>query len=366
MKILFINSVCSIGSTGRICTDLAQKYESEGNEVKIAYGRSGTVPEQYQKYAVRIGSDMDCKLHAIQTRLFDIHGLGSRKATAKFLQWAEAYQPDLLWLHNIHGYYINVEMLFAWIKKHPEMQVKWTLHDCWAFTGHCSHFTAVKCEQWKSHCSYCSQLRRYPKCYAMSNVGRNFERKKAAFTGVPNMKLIVPSHWLEGLVKQSFLKEYPIEVVYNTIDTNIFKPTPSDFRKRYGLQGKKIVLGVASVWDERKGLNDFIKLAQMLDDHYVIVLVGLTEKQIKQMPKKILGIKRTNSTRELAAIYTAADVFVNLTYEDNYPTVNLEARACSLPIVTYNAGGSPEAAGKNACIVEVGNIEEIIACIEKY
>lgn len=180
------------------------------------------------------------------------------------------------------------------------------------------------------------------------------------------MKLIVPSHWLEGLVKQSFLKEYPIEVVYNTIDTNIFKPTPSDFRKRYGLQGKKIVLGVASVWDERKGLNDFIKLAQMLDDHYVIVLVGLTEKQIKQMPKKILGIKRTNSTRELAAIYTAADVFVNLTYEDNYPTVNLEARACSLPIVTYNAGGSPEAAGKNACIVEVGNIEEIIACIEKY
>lgn len=200
----------------------------------------------------------------------------------------------------------------------------------------------------------------------MSNVGRNFERKKAAFTGVPNMKLIVPSHWLEGLVKQSFLKEYPIEVVYNTIDTNIFKPTPSDFRKRYGLQGKKIVLGVASVWDERKGLNDFIKLAQMLDDHYVIVLVGLTEKQIKQMPKKILGIKRTNSTRELAAIYTAADVFVNLTYEDNYPTVNLEARACSLPIVTYNAGGSPEAAGKNACIVEVGNIEEIIACIEKY
>ena len=348
MKILFINSVCGIGSTGRICTDLAQKYESE---VKIAYGRSGTVPEQYQKYAVRIGSDMDCKLHAIQTRLFDIHGFGSRKATAKFLQWAEAYQPDLLWLHNIHGYYINVEMLFAWIKKHPEMQVKWTLHDCWAFTGHCSHFTAVKCEQWKSHCSYCSQLRRYPKCYAMSNVGRNFERKKAAFTGVPNMKLIVPSHWLEGLVKQSFLKEYPIEVVYNTIDTNIFKPTPSDFRKRYGLQGKKIVLGVASVWDERKGLNDFIKLAQMLDDHYVIVLVGLTEKQIKQMPKKILGIKRTNSTRELAAIYTAADVFVNLTYEDNYPTVNLEARACSLPIVTYNAGGSPEAAGKNACII---------------
>ena len=299
-------------------------------------------------------------MHAIQTRLFDTHGFGSKKATAKFLQWAETYHPDLLWLHNIHGYYINVEMLFTWIKKHPEMQVKWTLHDCWAFTGHCSHFTAVKCEQWKSRCSYCSQLRRYPKCYAMSNVGRNFDRKKAAFTGVSNMELIVPSHWLEGLVKQSFLKEYPVEVVYNTIDTNVFKPTPSDFRERYGLQNKKIVLGVASVWEERKGVNDFIKLAQRLDDNYAIVLVGLTAKQIK-----LLGIKRTNSAKELAAIYTAADVFVNPTYEDNYPTVNLEAKACGLPIITYNAGGSPEAAGKSAYIAEVGNIEEVMAYIEK-
>lgn len=145
MKVLFINSVCGIGSTGRICTDLAQQLEAEGNEVKIAYGRKGTVPEQFQKYAVRIGTDFDCKMHAIQTRLFDTHGFGSKRATKEFLKWAEEYKPDLLWLHNLHGYYINVEMLFDWIKKHPEMQVKWTLHDCWAFTGHCSHFTMVKC-----------------------------------------------------------------------------------------------------------------------------------------------------------------------------------------------------------------------------
>lgn len=365
MKILFINSVCGIGSTGRICTDLAQKYESEGHEVKIAFGRSGIVPKPFKKYSVRVGTDLDCKLHALQTRLFDTHGFGSKKATAKFLQWAETYHPDLLWLHNIHGYYINVEMLFAWIKKHPEMQVEWTLHDCWAFTGHCSHFTAVGCEQWKSRCEHCPQLRRYPACYTKGNVSRNYDRKKAAFTGVSNMKLIVPSHWLESLVKQSFLQEYPIEVAYNTIDTNVFKPTPSDFRERYGLQNKKIVLGVASVWEERKGLNDFIKLAQILDDSYAIVLVGLTEKQIKQMPERILGIRRTNSPQELAAIYTAADVFVNPTYEDNYPTVNLEAQACGLPIVTYNAGGSPEAAGKRACIVEVGKIDGLIVCIEK-
>ena len=366
MKVLFINSVCGIGSTGRICTDLAQQLEAEGNEVKIAYGRKGTVPERFQKYAVRIGTDFDCKMHALQTRLFDTHGFGSKHATEKFLQWAEEYKPDLLWLHNLHGYYINVEMLFDWIKKHPEMQVKWTLHDCWAFTGHCSHFTVVKCEQWKSHCSYCSQLRRYPACFAMSSVSKNFERKRRAFTGVKNMTLITPSKWLADLTRQSFLKEYPVEVHYNTIDTNIFKPTPSDFRKRYGLQDKIIVLGAANVWEDRKGLFDFYKLAEMLDDRYVIELVGLSEKQIKDLPKNIKGIQRTNSPQELAAIYTAADVFVNPTYEDNYPTVNLEAEACGTKVITYDTGGCKETIHlKESCVVPVGSVEEVLQIIQK-
>ena len=346
MKVLFINSVCGIGSTGRICTDLAQQLEAEGNEVKIAYGRKETVPEQFQKYAVRIGTDWDCKMHALQTRLFDTHGFGSKQATKKFLQWAEKYKPDLLWLHNIHGYYINVEMLFAWIKQHPEMQVKWTLHDCWAFTGHCSYFTAVKCTQWKSKCSNCAQLRRYPACYAMSSVSRNFERKCKAFTGVKNMTLITPSKWLADLVKQSFLKEYPVEVHYNTIDTTIFKPTPSDFRERYGLQDKIIVLGVANVWEERKGLNDFYKLAQMLDDRYAIVLVGLNEKQIKELPKKIKGLQRTNSLQELAAIYTAADVLVNPSVEETFGMTPVEAQACGTPSIVYDDTACAEVAAK--------------------
>lgn len=352
MKVLFINSVCGIGSTGRICTDLAQQLEAEGNEVKIAYGRKGTVPEQFQKYAVRIGTDFDCKMHAIQTRLFDTHGFGSKHATKEFLKWAEEYKPDLLWLHNLHGYYINVEMLFDWIKKHPEMQVKWTLHDCWAFTG---------------HCSYCSQLRRYPACFAMSSVSKNFERKRRAFTGVKNMTLITPSKWLADLTRQSFLKEYPVEVHYNTIDTNIFKPTPSDFRKRYGLQDKIIVLGVANVWEDRKGLFDFYKLAEMLDDRHVIVLVGLSEKQIKELPKNIKGIQRTNSPQELAAIYTAADVFVNPTYEDNYPTVNLEAQACGTKVITYDTGGCRETIkDNNSCIiVDTGKIIDVLSYIKR-
>ncbi len=345
MRVLFINSVCGIGSTGRICTDLAQQLESEGNEVKIAYGRKGTVPEQFQKYAVRIGTDFDCKMHAIQTRLFDTHGFGSKRATKEFLKWAEEYKPGLLWLHNLHGYYINVEMLFDWIKKHPEMQVKWTLHDCWAFTG---------------HCSYCSQLRRYPACFAVSSVSKNFERKRKAFTGVKNMTLITPSKWLADLTRQSFLKEYPVEVHYNTIDTSIFKPTPSDFRERYGLKDKFIVLGVANVWEDRKGLFDFYKLAEMLDDKYAIVLVGLSEKQIKDLPKNIKGIQRTNSPQELAAIYTAADVFVNPTYEDNYPTVNLESQACGTPVITYDTGGCRETLyTDHMVLVETGNVNRL-------
>lgn len=435
MRVLFINSVCGVGSTGRICTDLAQQLEAEGNEVKIAYGRKGTVPEQFEKYAVRIGTDLDCKIHALQTRLFDTHGFGSKHATKKFLEWAENYNPDLLWLHNIHGYYINVEMLFDWIKKNPEMQVKWTLHDCWAFTGHCTHFTVAKCEQWKKQCTHCSQLHQYPACFGRGSVRKNFERKESVFTGVKNMTLITPSKWLANLTRESFLKEYPVEVHYNTIDTSIFQPTASDFRERNCLQDKMIVLGVANVWEGRKGLLDFYKLAQMLDSKYAIVLVGLNEKQIRNLPQNIRGLQknicsqevavsytvteltaktyaektldvelskfhayekkedknctqfttqsdnvvisqnvnalykaitgdiydcnnrkklggcrivcipRTNSPKELAAIYTAADVFANPTYEDNYPTVNLEAQACGTRVVTYDTGGCRETVG---------------------
>lgn len=362
MKILFINSVCGIRSTGRICTELAGKYEADGHEVKIAYGRE-SVPEKYQKYAVRIGTEWDNKISAIHTRVTDRHGFANKKATYKFLKWADEYDPDLLWLHNIHGYYINIELLFDWIKSRSLMQVKWTLHDCWAFTGHCSYFTVIQCECWKSHCQVCPQKKRYPSSYLCDNSFLNFERKKNAFTGVRNLTLITPSKWLANIVKESFLKEYPVEVVYNTIDTNVFKPTPSDFRKQFGLENKKIILGVASIWDQRKGLEDFLKLAERLDDDYVIILVGLSNKQMKNLPKRIKGIRRTNSAKELAAIYTASDIFLNLTYEDNFPTVNLEAKACGIPIITYDTGGSPESAGENSIVIPVGDINAVVNSI---
>lgn len=358
MKVLLINAVCGTGSTGKICAEIAQKYESEGHEVKIAYGRHSYVPEKYQKYAVRIGTDIDVKFHALYTRITDKHGLASKQATKKFLTWAEAYSPDILWLHNIHGYYINYELLFAWIKKHPEIEVKWTLHDCWSFTGHCPHFTAVECNKWKVQCSDCPETKMYPASNIMDNSLDNYKRKKRAFCGVRNMTIITPSKWLANLVKESYLKEYPVEVVYNTIDTNMFKPTESSFRKEHGIENKKIILGVANVWNARKGFGDFIKLATLISNDYVIVLVGLDEKQLKNLPNNVIGIMRTDGQKELAGIYTAADVFVNLTYEDTYPTVNLEAKACGTPVITYRTGGSVESVDENN-IIEVGDISSL-------
>ena len=406
MRVLLVNVVCGAGSTGRICADLARKFIANGDEVRIAYGR-GTAPEDLRSIARRIGTDWECRLHGLSTRLFDTHGFGSKYGTSEFLKWAEDFKPDLLWLHVIHGYYLNVEMLFQWIKEQPQLQVKWTMHDCWSFTGHCSHFVMTNCQQWKTHCLHCPELREYPSCYGPGAVRRNFDRKRRAFSGVKNMTILTPCRWLADLVKESFLKEYPVEVHYNTIDQSIFKPTPSDFRQRFNLQEKHMVLGVSSVWDKTKGLHDFIKLAQMLDGRYALVLVGMPEKLIRSFPKFIPGLRRinpeqepaavyatspeethapcepavmmensmvirqgvdalyeaitgckwmersgagaklvciprTHNQQELAEIYTAADVFVNPTYEDTYPTVNLEALACGTRVVTYDTGGCRE------------------------
>lgn len=428
-RVLFINSVCGIRSTGRICIKLAESLEAEGYEVKIAYGRE-SVPVEYQKYAVRVGNKWDNCAHALKTRFFDGAGFESKKTTKNFLKWADQYAPDILWLHNLHGYYINIEMLFQWIKSKSNLQVKWTLHDCWAFTGHCSYFSAINCEQWKDHCLCCAQKKHYPASFLLDNCKYNFERKKKAFTEVENMTLITPSEWLANLVKQSFLGEYPIEVQHNSIDTNIFRPIQNNFRRQFGLNNKIVILGVASVWSERKGLDDFIQLCNMLDNKYAVILVGINRKQVKKVSKKIQGmqktdrkfavkgmfgtaeiftgynneidrqlvdaekikndieiekrfndricrnwkniaipenvdilyetitgkrykkrnsslgkliiINRTNDSEELAKIYSCADVFVNPTHEDNYPTVNLEAKACGCPVITYDTGGCKE------------------------
>lgn len=339
MKVLQINSVCGIRSTGRICGDIAEVLETQGHTCKIAYGRE-TVPEKYQDYAVRIGNNMSVKADALASRLLDNAGFNSARSTKKFLDWVKEYDPDVIHLHNIHGYYLHAGLLFAYLKE-ANKPVIWTFHDCWPFTGHCAYFSFAGCEQWKNECVHCSRKRSYPKSLT-DRCQRNFRKKKEFFCGVKDMTIVTPSQWLAGLVKESFLQEYPVKVIPNGIDLEAFQPTEGDFRTRHQLENKKIVLGVASVWGKRKGLDDFIQLSSMLDATYQVVLVGISETQKQALPENIIGIVRTNSTEELAQLYTTADIFVNSTYEDNYPTVNLEAQACGTPVITYATGGSVE------------------------
>ena len=352
MRLLLINAVCGTGSTGRIAAKIAEEHEAKGWDVRFGYGREEYVPESCRKWAVRIGSSLSVRLHGVLTRLFDWHAdrICSWWSTRKFLKWAEEWKPDLLWLHNLHGYYINYELLFEWIKKHPEMEVRWNLHDCWAYTGHCSHFQLTGCERWKTGCYGCPEKGEYPATKFLSAAKSNWERKKKAFCGVKKMTLITPSNWLADLTRQGFLGEYPIVVKKHPLDTSVFKPTPSDWRVRNGLEGKTIVLGVASVWDRRKGLQDFLALRKLLNSRNdkigqtcFIILVGLTERQISALPPGMMGIARTNSAAELAEIYSTADWFFNPTHEDIYSMTNMEAAACGCRVVTYDTGGAPEA-----------------------
>lgn len=341
MKLLEINSVCGIGSTGRICTDIAGLLEQRGDTCTVAYAR-GNVPENLTKYAHRIGTAWDYRLHGMETRLFDAHGFGSRRATREFLKWAAEWKPDVVHLHNLHGYYLQVEELFSFLKE-QDLPVVWTLHDCWAFTGHCSHFSAVGCTQWQTGCRKCTLLREYPACYGFSSVSQNYARKRAAFTGVKNLTLVTPSRWLADLTRQSFLKDYPVRVIPNGIDLTQFHPVSSDIRSRLGIPTeKKLILGVAGAWTEKKGLYDFFQLADLLGDSFQVLLVGLSEKQKRALPANVLGTTRTESIRELAELYTAADVYVNASREETQGLTTVEALACGTPVVVYNETAVPE------------------------
>ena len=315
MKYLFINSVAGFGSTGRIAAEKCRELMSGGHECVLAFGRDKANCDDIP--TVQIGSALDVKLHGIRCRLLDDHGFGSKAATKRFLNWVKQYDPDVIWLHNIHGYYIHIGLLFDYLRT-CDKEIIWTLHDCWSFTGHCAYFDFAGCNKWKTGCRNCPQKSAYPASVGLDGSRSNFEKKKALFTGIPTLHLTVPSYWLEKRVKQSFLKDYPVEVIYNTIDRNVFKPTVGDFRKKHGLEGKILLLGVASVWDARKGLADFEELSGMLDDRYKIVLIGLTEQQISALPESIQGLPRTNNLQELVQAYSEADIFLNPSVEETF------------------------------------------------
>ncbi len=337
MKIVQINSVPN-GSTGKIMLDIHRALLNNGHDSYVIWGRGRNATNDHEIY---LNDKIGVYIHALLSRITGKVGFYSKHSTKKLLRILDEIKPDIIHLHNIHGYYINIEMLFEYIKKHEEIRIVWTLHDCWSFTGHCPHFEYIGCKKWINECYKCPQLRSYPKSF-VDNTKWCYHKKRELFTGVKDLTIVTPSKWLLNLVNKSYLGKYKSKVIYNSIDLDIFKPTKSDFREKYNLQDTKILLGVANAWTQKKGFNDFIKLSKMLNDDFKIVLVGLNDKQLKTLPKNIIGIKRTENQKELAGLYSCANAFLNLTYEDNFPTVNLEALACGTPVITYNTGGSPE------------------------
>lgn len=366
---LFINVSANSGSTGRIAEEIGQTAISKGYESFFGYGRIG---RQSKSTLIKIGSDCDIKLHGLESVIFDNHGFGSRAATRRFIEEVERIQPDVINLHNIHGYYLNVEILFDYLAK-KDIPVVWTLHDCWPFTGHCSYFDRYHCEKWKTGCHHCPNSKGYPKSLFWDRSKANYERKKVLFNKPKSITFVAVCNWMANNVKNSFLGGYPVETIYNGVDVDVFRPrfteanNSSMLKQNLGIKSEaKVVLGVASTWDRRKGLDDFVKLRSLFDcDKYAIVLVGLNDKQIAALPDGIIGIKRTESVQQLAELYSLADVFVNPTYVDNFPTTNIEALACGTPVVTYNTGGSPEAVDEyTGVVVEQGNVSLLRAAVE--
>lgn len=341
MKYLFINTVAGFGSTGRIVAETCRELMAQGHECRIAYGRNENLCPDIPSY--RISNTLDNLCNVALTRALDLHAFGTRSATRRFLRWVKAYDPDVIWLHNLHGYYLHAGLLFDYLRTSGK-EIRWFLHDCWAFTGHCPHFDFVGCERWKTGCHHCPQKDMYPQTLLLDGSARNYRLKKEAFTGIPSLTVETPSNWMANLIRQSFLGEYPVEVHYNTVDPAVFHPTPSDFAARHGLEGKKIVLGVSNVWYDRKGLPDFVALSGLLPEDYQIVLIGLQEAQIRLLPKEILGLPRTANAKELAQAYTAAYVYVSPSVEESFGMTVLEAISCGTPAIVYQGTACQEIA----------------------
>lgn len=363
MKIVQINATCGVGSTGKICVGISELLNQNGIENYILYNARGNG----YPLGIQCSNESYVRTQALKSRVLGNYGFNSQRATRKIITELERIQPDIVHLHNIHGHDCHLEMLFKYFKE-KQIKLIWTFHDCWAFTGYCPHFTMAKCDKWKTSCQNCVQRKEYSWFFDRSNA--LFKKKKALFSGL-ELTIVTPSQWLADLVGQSFLKDYPVRVINNGINLDVFQPTASDFRKKYALENKKIVLGVSFGWDEKKGIDVLIDLSKRLDDTYQIVLVGTDDNADRQLPDNIISIHRTHNQQELAEIYTAADVFVNPTREEVLGLTNIEALACGTPGVTFGSGGSPECYDETCgSIVDCDDIDalekEILRiCVEK-
>lgn len=351
MKVLFINSVYGCGSTGRIVKELGQAVEKNNWEYKVAYGRGKKVNDSHCYY---IGNKFSVYLHALLSRITDKTGFYSKCATRKLIKFIRSYSPDIIHLHNLHGYYLNVEILFKYLKQEFKGKVVWTLHDCWAFTGHCVHYTYAKCNKWQTQCHNCVEKKRYPAALLKDNTLVNYQEKKRVFLGVPNLTIVAPSLWLKNQIEKSFLSTYNTTVINNGIDLSFFYT--ADYKK------ENLILNVSDGIDERKGFYDLIKLRNYLPEKYKLVIVG-TKKRISIPGIEIIPFLKHE---DLITYYQKAKFFVNPTYEDTFPSVNLEALACGTPVITYNAGGAIEMiTDETGVILMCGDVEGIAHVIEE-
>lgn len=363
-RLLQINPVLRVNtSTGRIMQEIGELAMQNGWESYIAYseGRDGIKPCKSQ--LIPVGNRWSVAWHGLETRLFDRHGLASGAATERFVKHIEELRPDVIHIHNIHGYFLNYKILFDFLAK-SGIPVVWTIHDCWLYTGHCYYYSFVQCNKWQTGCNHCPQKRDFPASWLFDRSRQNYADKKKAFTSLPAEQLtIVPvSEWIKGEMRKSFLKDYRFRVIHNGINTAVFDVCDSEsVRARYELGNKHIFLGVASIWSREKGLLDFIEMSGMLNEDEIIVLVGVKPEEKKHLPAHIVGIARTENIGQLAELYAAADAFINPTWQDNYPTVNMEAMACGTPLVTYRTGGSIEAVTDGlGFIMEQGDVKGLL------
>lgn len=356
-KLLIINVALNWGSTGRISEQVGSLARQDGWDVMIAHGARYQNPTEFDHY--QVSSPLEEKVHWVISQFWDGQGRGSWFATKLFLKQIESFKPNVVHMHVIHGYYINYRLLMNYFKV-KNIPVVWTLHDCWAFTGHCAYFTTAQCEKWKTLCQKCPIKHDFPNTY-IDRSESNYLRKKAIYGDMDNLVLAPVSQWLGDLVKESFLKEHEIEVVYNGIDVNVFKPSKSDFKKIHNIEGKYLLLGVAQGFDERKGLKDFFLLSEMLPDDYLIVLLGAMEQEIAVAPKKVIALPKTESLQELVRAYSAADVLLSLSYEETFGLTPVEAMACGTPAIVYNNTAQPEhITPDTGFVVENGDLNTLV------
>jgi glycosyltransferase involved in cell wall biosynthesis len=357
-----INVDANNGSNGSIARDIGTIALSKGWKSYIAFGRR-SIPCDSE--LIRIGNKADLFVHGLLTRFFDMHGLGSVFATKRLIRQMKRIKPDIVHLHNIHGYFLNYKLLFEYLNK-EQIPVVWTFHDCWPFTGHCGHFTNVQCFRWLRECGDCPMKKRYPASLWLDRSRQNFQLKKRLFTtpAVDKLYITTVSEWLKSLVEQSFFAKYPIHVIFDGIDTESFIPRESNLRQQYGLQDKFVLISAAANWSKSKGWDDYIKLSTILPNDCVIMLLGVTPEQQRSLPTNIIGVQRVEGKSKLAEYYSMGDILLNLSYQETFGMTTAEAMACGTPGISYNVTACPELISpETGLVVEPGNMDQILSAI---